>query len=140
MTTPFVIESRQAILLKVGGAGGSDISVRLSKNDPGPITDDTALTDLVEADYNGYAALTSSAWSDPFQESNGDTSILAPLLVFLKTAGGAFNTVFTVYCTLDIGATTYLLGVTRFAAGVSMVLGTDQCPVRPKLRLRGLTA
>lgn len=140
MAQSFVKESRRAVLLKVGGAGGIDISVRLAKNDPGPITDDTVLTDLVEADYNGYAPMTSSAWGDPVEESNGDISMLAPLLVFIKTGGGTLNTVYAVYCTIDVDAVTHLLGVVRFAAGVPMVLGTDQCPVRPKLRLRGLTA
>lgn len=135
----FSKECRKNWLFALAGAGGLNLSVRLSKN-PHTVSDDTQLTNMVEADYNGYGALVSSSWSAPAIATNGDAFILAPLLVFTKVAGGTFNTVYVAYITITIGGTDYLVMAENLPTAVIMALATDQVPYRPRLATRGLTA
>jgi hypothetical protein len=100
--------------------GADALLLHLFQNDYTP-TDSTAiLSNLTEADYDGYAAATISGWASASVTSHVASSAATPI-VFTKSAGATPNTIYGYYITDS--ASTVLYWVERDpAAPVNMTI------------------
>lgn len=136
MPATFPKAARKNMLAIEGGAAGANLRVRLFKNNP-TIDQDTDITDLVQADFDGYSEFSTAGWSAPAIDDAGDAFILSPVIVFEKSAGIATNTVYGYYLVYDDGVNpALLLLVEKFTAGIGMNLDGDQVPLRVKYAKR----
>ena len=123
------------MLVALAGVGGANLRIRLYKNNP-TISDDTQLSDLTEADYDGYAPFSSAGWGGPTLDTNADEYLLSPVAVFQKAAGSIPNTVYGYFVTIEGAGGSKLMGVEKFDTPQSMTASTDQIPLRVKVALR----
>lgn len=131
-------EARANVLKKVGAADGSGFTVRLYKSISPALSDDTQLSHIVEADYNGYAAMTSSSWAITTL-SGGDEQFLSSVFVFTHNSTVDSGSVIGAYVTFDDGGTK-LFQIEPFSASVSMTGPASTCPVQIAIALRDLAS
>jgi hypothetical protein len=92
------------------------VTCRLFKNDPAPDDENIVLTDLEEADFDAYAAITPITWDSVSTNTDGDAETVSDVLHFERGAGsGGDQTVYGIYLTFTSFDTTgKLLWFTRF--------------------------
>lgn len=86
--------------------------IKLAQNNPAHADDDVVLTDLTEADFDGYAALDTSAWDLSSLATNGDgvAEFLSPTLTWTAGAGiSGAQTIYGMWIEITINGTDYLL-------------------------------
>jgi hypothetical protein len=113
--------------LKTNFLDGSKLWLYQNDYTPNP---NTALADLIVADYAGFAAKTIAAWGTAFVDVNGEVISLAPLETFTCTGGGMTNTIYGCYLTDATGA--ILTFAARFDAPFGMAISTDAIPFVPR--------
>lgn len=89
------------------------------------LDDPLILSDLVEANFSGYARVhpTWPAASDP---GNGDAASLSPACVWTHDGGGTANTIYGIAVVNDDGGFgTVLIDVYKFPAAITMALAGD---------------
>ncbi|MBV9075160.1 MAG: hypothetical protein JOZ10_16160 [Acidobacteria bacterium] len=106
---------RRALLDYLCSDPGLAITFHLFKNNPVPADADLLLTDLTEADFAGYAAITGVVF--PGAVINGDLhgETLSPTQTWTTTGAGLPQTIYGAYVTVTISGAPKLLFVRRFA-------------------------
>lgn len=140
MATSFTQEARKNNLLIVGGVGGTNLTIRLYKNNP-TVNATLLQSTLVQADFDGYTPYNSALWSAPAIDGGGDAFILSPTVVFGRTSGVTTNTIYGYYVTYDDGSLDgIVLIIESFATPKPMVVDTDQVPLQVLLGERNLAS
>lgn len=120
-------------LLAVGGPLNAN-KLKLYKN-PLTLTPAIVLADLVEADFDGYAAVSPVVWSAPFRDVDGSALVLGGDAPFICTGDTISNSIYGYYLT-NTGSTV-LIAVYAFAAPVGVSVAGQACPVVPWFRYSG---
>jgi hypothetical protein len=111
-----------------------EIHIHLYKNDV-PLENDTVITDLVEANYPGYASQIASGWSSAETIARRAQTSAEPL-TFSRTGTTAPQDIFGYYATT--ATPTILLWVERAERPpFPMRVATDNILVVPRFSLRG---
>lgn len=122
---------RRAIVTALTATGGSlnGAKVHLYKNDytPGP---GSRLTDLIEADFTGYAASAALVWGSTFTDELHNAVAAAASVQFNDTGEAVTNTVYGYYVTDGAGAV--LLYAERFDSPVPMTGPAQAIVVLPE--------
>lgn len=140
MAYTFPEEARSNFWNIVATVGGANLRVRLYRNSV-IVSAGTVLSGIQEANYDSYAAKSSSIWSAPAADTNGDIFILSPTFVFQRPNGVTPNLIYGHYLTWDDGVNpTLLLAIEAFTTPAPMYTATDEIPLRVKLNLRSLVA
>jgi hypothetical protein len=107
------------------GTIGKSFFVYLAQNDFDETDPDLELGDLTQADFSGYSAVEVSAGTVTI-DSNGDGQFVLAEATFSHNGGGTSNTIYGYYIRYAIdGSPASLLWVVKFAAPISMAIGTD---------------
>lgn len=135
----FPDEGRKNELVRVAGAGGVNLFVRLFVN-PISLTNLTTLDDLIEASWTSYTPYNSALWSAPFIDVNGDAVLLSPVIVFTGPTALPGQTVYGWMVTIGTGVDADLWFLELLPTPQVMEFPTDQLPLRVQARLRYLAA
>jgi hypothetical protein len=107
----------------------SDMHLFQNDVDPGPLT---AIGDLDEADYTGYAAVNIVTWGAPFLDAEGLLAILSTVCIFRPTGTAITNVIYGWYLTETGGD---LVSAGRFAnAPLSMASALNVIEVIGRMR------
>lgn len=111
-------EAEKRILHEILNNPDLDCQVRLFQNDPAGADADIVLTDLEEADFDGYAALDDVTWETVETNGDGDAETISEVLSWERTAGaGGSQTVYGIYMTFtSFDTNDRLLWFARFAS------------------------
>lgn len=111
-------EAERRILHELLNSTDLDPTVRLFKNDPAAADAAIVLTDLEEADFDGYAALTAVAWDAVATNGSGQAETISEVLSWERTAGaGGSQTVYGIYITFtSFDTNERLMWFARFAS------------------------
>ncbi len=129
----FVFAALKNILTAMIGIGGEfeTVTVHLYKNDYTPSIG-TVIGDLIEADFDGYAASSAVTWGAVVQSSDGTPLVIGDTKTAVATGSTTPNTVYGYYYT-DSGGN--LKGAAKFDEPVQIVDVDDFVSVVPVLNL-----
>ncbi len=100
-----------------------------------PITPEVLLADMVEADFDGYAALDPIVVSSVFLAPDGSAVVNIASHVFQATGSTTPNTIYGAYITTAAAAA--LVAVLPFTSPVGVANTGDAVPVAPQLHYSG---
>jgi len=123
----------------IAGAGGENLTVRLIGNNI-TITEDSSISDIEYPTYDGYAALTSSSWTPPTLQPNGDITVTSPIFVFTHGPVNDMHQVYGWCVTYELDGDDVLLCAEMFDIPYTMNTPLNQVPVPIQLNLRDLAA
>jgi len=127
-------EIRRLMTSGTTGLAYGDVKVGLFKNDVVP-NPNMLLTDLEEADFDGYLLQATALIGTPYDNQAGD-SIQALTPKFFQVSGITTpNTIYGWYLIHDTGGTDFLIAVDRFDTPVPMVDTSDAFYVNPRVML-----
>lgn len=111
--------------------------VGLIKQMLSPFTPDTDMTQVVEADYVGYARLPIVAFTAPYNEGDSMSAIRGNLKEFRPSDGTNPNDIvgFFLSDSVDGAGTNNLLGVEMFDVAVSLLDALSQLSISPQIAL-----
>lgn len=110
-------------------------NVHLYKNNIQP-TNQTVLGDFVEADYDGYASESLTAWGATFLNGDGNAESVAPNITFTCTGDTTPNIVYGYYITDAADAVLLMSG--KFDAPETMNSAANAFVFLPDYELAGI--
>lgn len=124
-----------SILTQMTAAGGvlDGVKVHLFKNDI-QLTPGVLVSQLIEADYTGYAASAELAWGAPFLTVTGDGKVVADNVQFQPTGTATACDVYG-YWVMPTVATTTPIQVVKFSSPVPMTGPLSAIIVTPEFTM-----